>query len=106
MSPPEDWSGEDRRAQRRRILERRREERQDERDRKADEAVRSGEQLAPGEMRKRGPDRRKNNTERRISQICFVCHGEFIPKVSGQTVCEPCTLDGVRGGGRNGHYRS
>ena len=97
MPPTDDWSGDERRLDRRRILERRREARQEERDRQAEEAARAG--TAPP-VKTRGPDRRK--ADRRIAQICFVCHEEFSPKKSGQTVCDRCHMDGVRGGGRNG----
>jgi hypothetical protein len=92
MPSNDDWSGEERRK----ILERRREARQEERDRQAEAAAAAGEPL-PERRAKRG-----KKTERRIAQICFVCHEEFAPTSSGQTVCDRCTLDGVRGGGRNG----
>ena len=101
MPPSDDWSGDDRRQARRRILERRREARKDDLARMIEKTgVGRGAVPGPAQLRTRGPDRR--TTERRESQICFVCHEEFVPTGNGQTICERCTLDGVRGGGRNG----
>lgn len=104
MPPTDDWSGDERREARRRILERRREARKDDLDRMIEKkGVARDAGQASGQVRTRGPDRR--TADRRESQICFVCHGEFVPTASGQTICEQCTLDGVRGGGRSG-FRS
>lgn len=101
MPPTDDWSGDERRESRRRILERRREARKDDLDRMIEKrGVGRGPAPAPVPARTRGPDRR--TAERRESQICFVCREDFVPAASGQTVCERCTLDGVRGGGRSG----
>jgi hypothetical protein len=101
MPPTDDGSGDELRETRRRILERRREARKDDLDRMIEKkGVGRAPAPAPSQVRTRGPDRRQ--TERRESLICFVCHGEFVPTASGQTVCAQCTLDGVRGGGRTG----
>jgi hypothetical protein len=100
MPPIDDWTGEERR----RILERRRQARQEERDRQAEEAERAGlpiPQPIPGPTPEQRAERR-NAAERRQAQICFVCRDEFTPTSAGQTICERCQMDGVRGGGRNG----
>jgi hypothetical protein len=93
MPPSDDWSGDDRRQDRRRILERRREARKDDLDRMIEKAGVTRDAKSPGA---RGSDRRE--TDRRKSQFCFVCRGAFVPEANGQTICANCTLDGVRGG--------
>lgn len=44
-------------------------------------------------------DRRK--TDRRRSQICFICREEFGATGAAQTICPTCQVEGVRGGGRS-----
>jgi len=65
---------------RRKVLDRRRKER---------EAAR----LAPD-----GDEQRTKKSDRRQQQICFVCHSPFEPSSHGQTICPSCRLDGIRGG--------
>jgi hypothetical protein len=96
MPPADDWSGDERRQERRRNLERRKEARKDDLDRMIEKSKVGKTQDA----KERGADRRKN--DRRESQICFVCRDAFVPEASGQTVCAKCRIDGVRGGGRHG----
>ena len=76
MAEYKDWSGEERRrAERRAILERRRQARKEAKDRRA--------------------------KERRLEQICYLCHGVFVPKVKGAPlICETCEADSLRGGPR------
>ena len=70
------WNGDERRREdRRQILERRR------------------------EARAIAKTRRK--TERRLAQICYICHVSFTPKAAGaELVCPSCQDDGIRGGPR------
>jgi hypothetical protein len=93
MPPIDNWTDEERR----RILERRRQARQEERDRQAEEAERAGIPIP-----KQKVERRRTVAEPRHEQICFVCRGEYVPTASGQTVCPACQIDGVRGAGQRG----
>lgn len=70
------WSGEERRREeRRKILERRR------------------------KARAEAKTRRK--AERRLAQVCFVCHNEFTPTSPGTPlICPTCEGDALRGGAR------
>lgn len=98
MPVGEDWSGDNRRTdqERRKILERRRQERIAAADAAADAAAKAG---LPADTAK-GASRRK--VERRRTQICFVCRNPFEPKSSGQVICSDCQLDGVRGSAGSG----
>ena len=75
MAERKEWSGDERRK----ILERRKKDRAS------------------------GQDSRK--PDRRISQVCYVCHGGFTPKVSGEIICEKCTLEGTRSGRKGDRER-
>jgi len=75
MIERKEWTGEERRK----ILERRQNERA---------------RVALGLPEERRVERRKH-------QICYVCHEEFTPRASGQVVCSQCADDGLRGGRRN-----
>jgi len=94
MPPIDNWTDEERR----RILERRRQARQEERDRQAEEAERAGIPIPKHNK----VERRRTVAEPRHEQICFVCRGEYVPTASGQTVCPACQIDGVRGAGQRG----
>ncbi len=66
----------------RRILQRRR-------------AEREAQRLAPDGG---ANDERRKKNDRRQTQICFVCRSSFEPSSPGQTICSSCRLDGIRGG--------
>ena len=102
MPAGDDWSGDNRRTdeERRKILERRRQERIAAADAAADAAAKAG---LPADTAK-GASRRK--AERRRTQYCFVCRNPFEPKSSGQVVCSDCQMDGVRGGPGSGRKTS
>ena len=86
MPPADDWSGDERRQERRRILERRKEARKDELD-KMIEKSRVGRGAKPNEPEQRGAKSDRRKADRRESQICFVCRDAFVPETSGQTIC-------------------
>jgi hypothetical protein len=71
------WSGEERRLEeRRQILERRHKERMAAKERRAN--------------------------DRRLAQVCYVCHTEFTPKTKdGPLICPACEGDSLRGSARH-----
>jgi hypothetical protein len=100
--PVDDHWSENRRtdAERRKILERRRQERIAAADAAAEAAAAAGVTITTPTQAARGRDRR--DTERRQAQVCFVCHNSFEPQSNGQIICPECQMDGVRGGPRSG----
>jgi hypothetical protein len=60
-------------------------------------AEREAQRLAP-DGGSNTNDERRQKTDRRQTQICFVCRSSFEPTSPGQTICSSCRLDGIRGG--------